>query len=83
MLNRCIGFDPTTDWKLNSVSRYSFFPILQLDQNIDMETMTSNPYIDSIPDEILEYILRQLHPYGDLDRCKLVSWRWYYAVKSK
>lgn len=39
--------------------------------------------IDSLPDEVLEYILGQLHPYQDLHTCKCVSWRWYYIVKSE
>ncbi|KAK0073487.1 hypothetical protein PV325_009641 [Microctonus aethiopoides] len=38
-------------------------------------------YINSLPDEILEYILNLIPPYKDLTLCTVVCKRWYHAVK--
>ena len=34
-----------------------------------------------LPDEILEHLLTFVLPYDDMQSCKLVSRRWYHAVK--
>lgn len=39
--------------------------------------------IDSLPDEILEYILCLIPPYKDLRECMFVSKRWCRITKSK
>ncbi|XP_015589723.1 F-box only protein 42 [Cephus cinctus] len=38
--------------------------------------------IDDLPDEILEYILSLIPPYKDLQKCLLVSKRWFRATKN-
>ena len=34
-----------------------------------------------LPDEILEHMLTFVLPYEDMQNCKLVSCRWYHAIK--
>lgn len=38
--------------------------------------------IDDLPDVLLEYILSLIPPYKDLQKCKLVSKRWFRATKN-
>lgn len=33
--------------------------------------------IEFLPEDIVEYILLHLTPYGDMQACKLVSRQWY------
>lgn len=39
--------------------------------------------MNDFPDEILEQILFNVSPYGDLDNCALVCRRWERIVHSK
>lgn len=45
--------------------------------------MMISVHMNDLPDEIIEFILTYLPPYGDLESCSLVCRRWNQIVKSK
>lgn len=50
-------------------------------QTFPEQTLQSS--VEDLPDEVLEFILRFLPPYKDLQNCMLVCKRWHVCAQSK